>query len=154
MAGIEPGARLPAMELNLADGGVLDTASLGKAVLFFYPKDNTPGCTTEAKAFSELAGAFAELGVAVYGISKDSLAKHRNFIVKHTLTVSLATDHEEAGLSDALGIWTTKKLYGREFMGLVRTTILTDADGRVARVWPKVKVAGHAEEVLAAARAL
>lgn len=154
MAALEPGARLPAMQLELADGGVLDTASLGRTVLFFYPKDDTPGCTTEAKAFSDLVGAFAAAGVAVYGISKDSAAKHRNFISKHDLAVPLATDHAEGGLSDALGIWTTKKLYGREFMGMVRATILVDADGRIARVWPKVKVAGHAQEVLDAAQAL
>ena len=154
MAGIEPGARLPAMELNLADGGVLDTASLGKAVLFFYPKDNTPGCTTEAKDFTALASEFAKAGVVLLGVSKDPPAKHRAFIEKQALDVPLATDAQEGGLSDALGIWTEKQLYGKTFIGMVRTTYLLDAKGRIARVWDKVKVKGHAEEVLEAARSL
>lgn len=125
-----------------------------KAVLFFYPKDNTPGCTTEAKDFSALKAEFDQAGCALLGISKDSSKKHQNFIAKHDLTVDLATDAEDGGLSDALGVWAEKKMYGKTFMGMVRSTFLLDADGRIARVWPKVKVAGHAEEVLAAAQQL
>ena len=119
-----------------------------KAVLFFYPKDNTPGCTTEAKDFSALKGEFEKAGVALLGISKDSTKKHQNFIAKHDLTVDLATDAEEGGLS------AEKRMYGKTYMGMVRSTYLLDAEGKIARIWPKVKVKGHAEEVLAAAQAL
>ncbi len=125
-----------------------------KAVLFFYPKDNTPGCTTEAKDFSALKGEFEKAGVALLGISKDSTKKHQNFIAKHDLTVDLATDAEEGGLSDELGVWAEKRMYGKTYMGMVRSTYLLDAEGKIARIWPKVKVKGHAEEVLAAAQAL
>ena len=122
-----------------------------KLVLFFYPKDNTPGCTTEAKDFSALKPEFEKAGCALLGISKDSTKKHQNFIAKHDLTVDLATDAEEGGLSDTLGVWAEKKMYGKTFMGMVRSTYLLDAEGKIARIWPKVKVNGHAEEVLAAA---
>ena len=123
-------------------------------VLYFYPKDNTPGCTTEAKDFSALKGEFEKAGVALLGISKDSTKKHQNFIAKHDLTVDLATDAEEGGLSDELGVWAEKRMYGKTYMGMVRSTYLLDAEGKIARIWPKVKVKGHAEEVLAAAQAL
>ena len=123
-----------------------------KLVLFFYPKDNTPGCTTEAKDFSALKPEFEKAGVALLGISKDSSRKHQNFIAKHDLTVDLATDAEEDGLSDKLGVWAEKKMYGKTFMGMVRSTYLLNADGTIARIWPKVKVNGHAQEVLEAAR--
>ena len=122
-------------------------------VVFFYPKDDTPGCTTENKDFSELAPQFAKAGVALLGVSKDPPAKHARFTAKHGLTAPLATD-VDGGLSDALGVWGQKSLYGRLFMGMHRTTYLVDADGRIARVWRKVKVNGHAAEVLEAARAL
>ncbi|MCT2557744.1 peroxiredoxin [Tsuneonella sp. YG55] len=150
------GDPMPDITLETPDGGTIRPSDLaGKpAVIWFYPKDNTPGCTTEAKDFSALADAFARAGVALLGVSKDSPQKHRNFIEKQGLTVPLATDPAEGGLSDALGIWTEKKLYGKTFLGMVRTTYLLDADGRIARVWPKVKVKGHAEEVLEAAKAL
>ena len=123
-----------------------------KLVLFFYPKDNTPGCTTEAKDFSALKPEFEKAGVALLGISKDSSRKHQNFIAKHDLTVDLATDAEEDGLSDKLGVWAEKKMYGKTFMGMVRSTYLLNADGTIARIWPKVKVNGHAQEGLEAAR--
>ena len=123
-----------------------------KLVLFFYPKDNTPGCTTEAKDFSALKPEFEKAGVALLGISKDSSRKHQNFIAKHDLTVDLATDAEEDGLSDKLGVWAEKKMYGKTFMGMVRSTYLLNADGTIARIWPKVKVNGHAQEVLDAAK--
>ena len=125
-----------------------------KLVLFFYPKDNTPGCTTEAKDFTALAAEFAEADIALLGISKDSAKKHRNFIAKHELATPIGTDAEASGLSDELGIWAKKQMYGKTYMGMVRTTYLVDANGKIARVWNKVKVKGHAEEVLEAAKAL
>jgi thioredoxin-dependent peroxiredoxin len=124
-----------------------------RAVLFFYPKDMTPGCTTEALDFSTLKPRFDAAGVALLGISKDSPATHARFAQKHGLSVELATDAPEGGLSDALGIWTEKQLYGRRFMGMLRTTYLLGPDARIERVWERVKVRGHAEEVLAAATA-
>ncbi len=123
-----------------------------KLVMFFYPKDNTPGCTTEAKDFSALKPEFDQAGCALLGISKDSTKKHQNFIAKHDLTVDLATDAEDGGLSDTLGVWAEKKMYGKTFMGMVRSTYLIDEDGKIVRAWPKVKVNGHAEEVLAVAK--
>lgn len=153
---ISQGHPLPDIAMQTPDGGEVRPSDFRgrKAVLFFYPKDNTPGCTTEAKDFSALRDEFEQAGCAVLGISKDSAQKHRNFIARHDLSVNLATDAEEDGLSDALGIWTEKKMYGRSFMGMVRTTVLLESDGKVARVWPKVKVKGHADEVLEAARKL
>ncbi|MFT4025792.1 MAG: peroxiredoxin [Novosphingobium sp.] len=125
-----------------------------KLVLFFYPKDDTPGCTTENKDFSALAPEFEKAGVALLGVSKDPPRKHARFIEKHGLTAPLASDAETGGLSDALGIWTEKQNYGRTYMGMVRTTYLVDAQGRIARVWDKVKVKDHAAQVLEAAKAL
>ncbi len=125
-----------------------------KLVLFFYPKDDTPGCTSEAKDFSALKEDFERVGAALLGVSKDPPKKHEKFIAKHGLTIDLASDAEADGLSDALGVWTEKSMYGKAYMGMVRTTYLVDAQGRVARVWDKVKVKGHAQEVLEAARAL
>lgn len=156
MTALKVGTMLPDFALETPDGGIIRPADLhgSKTVVFFYPRDNTPGCTTEAKDFSALKAEFDAADTALLGVSKDSAQKHRNFIAKHGLTVALATDAEVGGLSDALGIWTEKKLYGKTFMGMVRTTALLDAEGRIAFVWPKVKVAGHAAEVLAAARAL
>jgi peroxiredoxin Q/BCP len=124
-----------------------------KLVLFFYPKADTPGCTTEARDFSGLAKAFAKAGTALLGVSADAPPKLDRFRDKHDLAVPLASDETHAMLT-AYGVWGEKSLYGRRFMGVTRTTVLIDAGGRVARVWPKVKVAGHAEEVLAAAKEL
>lgn len=151
-----PGDPMPDIALETPEGGTVRPSDFaGKpAVIWFYPKDNTPGCTTEAKDFTVLADEFAKAGVALLGVSKDPADKHRKFIAKHDLAVPLATDAAEGGLSDALGIWTEKQLYGKKFIGMVRTTYLLDADGRIARVWDKVKVAGHAAEVLEAAQAL
>ena len=139
-----------------AHGGSLSPEELRGApfVLYFYPKDDTPGCTTENKDFSALASGFTKAGVALLGVSKDPPGKHTKFIAKHSLTAPLASDPEENGLSDALGIWTEKSMYGRSYMGMVRTTYLIDANGVIARVWDSVKVKGHAEEVLAAAKTL
>ena len=149
-----PGDTLPDIALETIDGGAVKPSDFKgrKLVLFFYPKDNTPGCTTEAKDFSALRPDFDAAGVALLGVSKDSPQKHRNFIAKHDLTVDLATDAQDGGLSDALGVWAEKQMYGKTFMGMVRTTYLIGEDGRILRVWPKLKVKGHAEEVLAAAR--
>ena len=150
------GDALPDLALETPEGGSVRPSDFAgrKLVLFFYPKDDTPGCTTESKDFSELANAFERAGVAVLGVSKDPPAKHAKFIAKHGLTVPLATDAESGGLSDALGIWTEKQNYGRTYLGMVRTTYLIGADGKIARVWNKVKVKGHAAEVLEAAQAL
>jgi peroxiredoxin Q/BCP len=153
---LAPGATLPDIALTSPDGEPVRTADFAgrKLVLFFYPKDDTPGCTTENKDFSTLAPRFAAANTALLGISKDSPQKHQRFIDKHGLAAPLATDAAEGGLSDALGLWTEKSMYGRTYMGMERTTLLLDAQGRIARVWPKVKVKGHAAEVLAAAEAL
>jgi peroxiredoxin Q/BCP len=152
----QAGDPMPDVALETPDGGTIRPSDLrGRpAVIWFYPKDNTPGCTTEAKDFSALAPEFEKAGVALLGVSKDSAQKHRNFIAKQGLTVPLATDAAEGGLSDALGIWTEKAMYGKTFLGMVRTTYLLDAEGRIARVWNKVKVKDHAAEVLQAAKAL
>jgi peroxiredoxin Q/BCP len=125
-----------------------------KLVIFFYPKDDTPGCTTENKDFSALKDQFAAAGTSLLGVSKDPAKKHVKFIAKHGLTAPLASDAEDGGLSDALGVWAEKQMYGKTYMGMVRATYLIAADGKIARIWDKVKVAGHAEEVLAAAKAL
>lgn len=147
------GDDFPEFEMETPDGGTVTKADLSgkKAVIFFYPKDNTPGCTTEAKDFSALKSAFDKAGVSLLGVSKDSAKKHQNFIAKHDLTVDLATDAADAGLSDELGVWTEKQMYGKTYMGMVRSTFLIGGDGQILRVWPKVKVKGHAEEVLEAA---
>jgi peroxiredoxin Q/BCP len=139
--------------METPDGGTVTKADLSgkKAVIFFYPKDNTPGCTTEAKDFSALKAAFDKADVSLLGVSKDSAKKHQNFIAKHDLTVDLATDAADDGLSDELGVWTEKQMYGKTYMGMVRSTFLIGGDGQILRVWPKVKVKGHAEEVLEAA---
>jgi peroxiredoxin Q/BCP len=149
------GDTIPDVALELPDGGTVKPSDFRgrKLVLFFYPKDDTPGCTVENKDFSALAGEFEKAGVALLGVSKDPPKKHVKFAAKHGLVAALASDAEADGLSDALGIWTEKSLYGRTYMGMERTTYLVDPEGRIAHVWRKVKVKGHAEEVLAAARA-
>ena len=152
---LSQGDPFPDLPLTTPDGGTIRPSDHHgrKAVYFFYPKDNTPGCTSEAKDFSALLPEFEAAGAQVLGISKDSPQKHRNFIAKHDLRVPLATDAEEGGLSDALGIWTEKAMYGRTYMGMVRSTYLVAADGTILRIWDKVRVKGHAAEVLEAVRA-
>ncbi len=145
-----PGFSLP------RDGG--GTVALGdftgkKLVLYFYPKDDTPGCTTEALDFTRLAGDFTAAGCAVVGISKDSVKAHDKFCRKHGLGIILASD-ESGDTCERYGVWVEKNMYGRTYMGIERSTFLLGQDGRIARVWRKVKVAGHAEQVLAAARDL
>jgi len=122
-------------------------------VLFFYPRDDTSGCTKENEAFTAMEGDFAALGVRVFGISKDSLASHEKFMTKKSLTVPLLSD-ETGTASEDFGVWKEKSMYGKTFMGIERSTFLIDADGRIAKEWRKVKVPGHAEEVLEAAKAL
>lgn len=150
------GDTFPDIAMETPDGGSVKASDFAgkKLVVFFYPKDNTPGCTTENIDFSALKGEFDAAGVELLGVSKDSAKKHQNFIAKHDLKAPLATDAEEDGLSDALGIWTEKKNYGRTYMGMVRTTYLIGPDGKIAQVWDKVKVKGHAQAVLEAAKAL
>ena len=153
---IAPGENLPDIALTAPDGSPVRPSDFAgkKLVLFFYPKDDTPGCTTENLDFSALSSEFEKAGTALLGISKDPPKKHLKFIEKHGLTAPLASDPEAAGLSDALGFWTEKSMYGRSYMGMVRSTVLVGVDGKVARVWSPVKVKGHAAEVLEAAQAL
>jgi len=142
--GTAPAITLPAIvreTVNLA-------APLGKAhVIFFYPKDNTKGCTTEAIAFSALKSEFDALGVEIIGISKDSLKSHNSFTTKRDLTVTLASD-EDGVACEGFGVWVEKNLYGRKYMGIQRSTFLVLTDGTIAEAWHKVRVAGHAEMVL------
>jgi peroxiredoxin Q/BCP len=136
------------------DDAVVSLASLGAPlVVYFYPKDDTAGCTTEAKDFSGLSDAFEAAGVTVVGVSKDTAASHAKFTAKHELTVRLASDVEGAAC-EAFGVWVEKAMYGRKYMGIERATFLFGADGMLAKAWRKVRVAGHAEAVLAAAKAL
>jgi len=147
----------PAPDFALAAdrGGSVRLADLkGKAVvLYFYPKDDTSGCTSEAKAFSGLKDKFAAAGAVVVGVSPDSAASHDKFKAKHALTVALASDPERSAI-EAYGVWKEKSMYGRKYFGVERSTFLIDGNGRIAKIWRKVKVAGHAEEALAAVRAL
>ena len=150
------GEAIPPVAMTGADGTPVAIGDFaGKPlVVFFYPKDDTPGCTAENKDFSILAPAFAKAGVALLGVSKDLPAKHAKFVAKYGLVAPLASDAATGGLSDALGIWVEKSMYGRTYMGMERTTFLIDAGGKIARVWRKVKVKGHAAEVLEAAQNL
>ena len=149
------GDAVPDVTLTGMDGEPLSlTAFRGnKLVLYFYPKDDTTGCTREAQDFSALADAFAADGTWIIGVSKDSPARHRKFIDKYDLKVSLATD-PDGSVCEAFGTWVEKSMYGRKYMGIERSTFLVDRDGIVKRIWRKVSVPGHAEEVLAAAREL
>ena len=139
----------------ITEGGemTLSEARPAPVVLYFYPKDNTPGCTTEALDFTRLAEDFAKAGAVVIGVSKDSLKKHETFCAKHDLGIYLASD-DTGDTCERYGVWAEKSMYGKTFWGILRTTVLIDRAGRVAQIWPKVKVKGHAEEVLAAVRAL
>ena len=150
------GDAMPTVAMTGADGQPLSIGDFaGKPlVVFFYPKDDTPGCTAENQDFSHLGPDFAKAGVALLGVSKDPPAKHAKFVAKYCLIAPLASDAESDGLSDALGIWLEKSMYGRTYMGMERTTYLVDAAGKIARVWRKVKVKGHAAQVLEAAQNL
>lgn len=157
MTGTTIGQGQPAPDFTLPrDGGSSVTLSAlrpGKVVLYFYPRDNTPGCTTEALDFTRLKDRFAAAGTTVIGVSKDGIASHDKFCRKHGLGIILASD-AEGDVSERYGVWGEKSMYGKKFMGIERTTVLIDGAGRIARVWHKVKVTGHAEEVLAATEAL
>ena len=149
---VSEGDKAPAITVTTTDGGNLNLASPGQPlVLYFYPKDDTSGCTREAQDFTALAPEFAKAGVKVVGVSRDSMKSHDKFIGKYGLAVPLASD-EDGRISDAFGTWVQKSMYGRKYMGMERATYLIGADGRVLRAWRKVKVPNHANEVLKAAR--
>ncbi|MGY3452807.1 peroxiredoxin [Bradyrhizobium sp. USDA 4353] len=154
-AGLAEGAKAPGFKLPRDGGGTVSLADYAgkKLVLFFYPKANTPGCTREAIDFTRLSKDFAAAGAAVLGVSADSVKAQDNFRDKHDLAVPLISD-ETHEMLEAYGAWGEKSLYGRKFLGIVRSTVLIGADGRVAQVWRNVKVDGHADAVLAAAKAL
>jgi peroxiredoxin Q/BCP len=144
--------RAPDLVLATSDGGEVDLSAPGALlVLYFYPKDDTSGCTREAQDFTALASDFREAGVKVVGVSRDPMKKHDKFIAKYDLAVPLASD-EDGRVCEAFGTWVEKSMYGRKYMGMERSTFLISADGRVLQEWRKVKVPGHAEAVLAAAR--
>ena len=149
---VSEGDKAPAIKVTASDGGDLNLASPGQPlVLYFYPKDDTSGCTREAQDFTALAPDFAKAGVKVVGVSRDSMKSHDKFIGKYDLAVPLISD-EDGRISDAFGTWVEKSMYGRKYMGMERATYLIGADGRILRTWRKVKVPNHAEEVLKAAR--
>ena len=149
---IDQGDKAPAIRVRSSDGAEVDLSAPGQPlVLYFYPKDDTSGCTREAQDFTALADEFERAGVRVVGVSRDPMKKHEKFIGKYGLTVPLASD-EDGGISDAFGTWVEKSMYGRKYMGMERATFLIGADGRVLKAWRKVKVPGHAAEVLEAAR--
>ena len=152
---LDPGTKAPPFTLPRDGGG---TVSLGdfagrKLVLYFYPKADTPGCTKEAIDFSRLKTAFAKIDTDILGVSADPVPAQDKFKSKHKLAIALASD-EKHKMLEAYGVWQEKSMYGRKFMGVVRTTILIGPDQRITKVWPKVSVAGHADEVLAAAKVL
>lgn len=155
MTEITEGAKAPAFDMETAGGGRVSSAALkGRPyVLYFYPKADTPGCTTEGRDFSALIGEFEAAGATVIGVSRDPVKKLDRFRDKHDLTVVLASD-EAGDVTAAWGVWGEKKLYGRVYMGVERATFLVDGEGMVRRAWRKVSVKGHAAEVLAALRPL
>ena len=143
------GDEIPDVTVVTADGP-MPLADLGlPLVVYFYPKDDTAGCTREALDFTALAPAFAEAGAVVVGVSKDGPEAHAKFIAKHALSVALATD-SDGSVCEAFGVWVEKSMYGREYLGIERATFLFGADGRLVKAWRKVRVAGHVESVLAA----
>lgn len=152
---IKAGDIAPAFDMAADGGGRVSLSALkGKVVvLYFYPKDDTSGCTTEAKGFTDAADAFAAAGAVVVGVSKDSVASHDKFKAKYDLKLTLGSD-ADGTVVEAYGVWVKKSMYGREYMGIDRSTFLIDTAGKVARVWRKVKVPGHVAEVLAAAKTL
>jgi peroxiredoxin Q/BCP len=155
MTELTVGELAPDVTLATGDGGTLTLSQLrGRAiVLYFYPKDDTPGCTTEALDFTAKKAAFEMAGAHVIGISKDDAASHAKFTGKHALTITLASD-ADGSVCDAFGVWKEKSNYGRTYMGIERSTFLIDVEGRIAQIWRNVRVPGHADKVLAAAEAL
>ena len=151
---INEGDHVPALMARLSDGREVNLAAPGAPlVLYFYPKDDTSGCTKEAQDFTSLADKFTAAGVKVVGVSRDEMKKHDRFIAKYGLKVPLASDADGA-ISDAFGTWVERSMSGRKYMGMERSTFLIGGDGRVLKAWRKVKVPGHAEAVLAAVKAL
>jgi peroxiredoxin Q/BCP len=152
---LNPGSKASPFSLPATDGRniTLDGLKGRKVVLYFYPKDDTSGCTLEAQNFQALKQDFAVADTEIIGVSPDSLKSHDKFRSKYGLDFTLASD-EEKSMLEAYGVWAEKSMYGRTYMGVERTTVLIDRDGVIAQVWPKVKVQGHAEEVLRAAQAL
>ncbi len=152
---IEVGKKIPAFKLPSDENETISLSSLKghPFVLFFYPKDDTSGCTKEAIAFTENANAFDALGVHILGVSPDSVASHQKFKKKHELGITLLAD-EERKLAEAFGVWVEKNMYGRKYMGIERSTFLIDDKGKVVEAWRKVKVPGHVEKVLESAKAM
>ena len=151
---ISEGDKAPAITVTASDSGRVDLASPGQPlVLYFYPKDDTSGCTVEAQNFTQLAPDFKAAGVKVIGVSRDPMKSHEKFIGKYSLAVPLVSD-EDGRVSDAFGTWVEKSMYGRKYMGMERATYLIGADGHILKAWRKVKVPNHAREVLTAAREL
>ena len=147
---ISEGEQAPAITATASDGSSVNLAAPGQPlVLYFYPKDDTSGCTREAQDFTALAPEFAKAGVKVVGVSRDPMKSHDKFIGKYALAVPLISD-EDGAISNAFGTWVEKSMYGRKYMGMERATYLIGADGRLLKAWRKVKVPGHAEEVLKA----
>jgi peroxiredoxin Q/BCP len=150
---INEGDKAPAITVEASDGSTINLAAPGQPlVLYFYPKDDTSGCTREAQDFTALAPEYAKAGIKVVGVSRDPMKSHDKFIGKYSLAVPLVPD-EDGRISDAFGTWVQKSMYGRKYMGMERSTFLIGADGRVLRAWRKVMVPGHAQEVLEAASA-
>jgi thioredoxin-dependent peroxiredoxin len=149
---ISEGEQAPAITVQASDGSSVNLGSPGGLlVLYFYPKDDTSGCTREAQDFTALASDFKNAGVKVVGVSRDAMKSHEKFIGKYDLAVPLVSD-EDGRISDAFGTWVEKSMYGRKYMGMERSTYLIGGDGRVLRAWRRVKVPNHANEVLKAAR--
>ena len=151
---ISEGDKAPAITVNASDGSTVDISAPGKPLaLYFYPKDDTSGCTREAQDFTALAQEFEKAGAQVVGVSRDPMQSHEKFIGKYDLAVPLVSD-EDGRISDTFGTWVQKSMYGRKYMGMERATYLIGADGLVLKEWRTVKVPGHADEVLKAAREL
>ncbi|KJZ20959.1 thioredoxin-dependent thiol peroxidase [Loktanella sp. S4079] len=155
MTQLSVGDKAPAITLPRDGGEIVNLSDFaGKnVVLYFYPRDNTPGCTKEAIGFTETVADFDALNTVILGVSKDSIKKHDNFVAKQNLKIALLSD-EEGDVCERYGVWVEKKMYGKSFMGIERATFLIRADGTIAQIWPKVRVPGHVEEVLEAVRAL
>lgn len=155
MTQLNEGSKAPEIDLPTDNGGHFKLSDMkGKKILvYFYPKDDTPGCTKESCSLSENIKSFEKLGVAVVGISKCSVAKHDKFKKKYDLKFPLASD-EHGDVCERYGVWAEKSMYGRKYMGIERTTFLIDENGVIAKIWPKVKVEGHTEEILAALKDL
>lgn len=152
---LKEGTKAPAFTLESSEGGKVRLADLaGKwVVLYFYPRDATPGCTTEAQCFRDQRGALEERGAVVLGVSKDSIASHQKFAAKQALNFPLLSDPEGKTI-EKYGAWGEKNLYGKKSMGIIRSTVLIDPEGKVRKVWPKVRVNGHVDDVVAALDAL